>query len=65
MNFMFLNRYKDGGRETTPVVVNLERLNFFYPWDGRNEGTFVAVGDGSMVVKESFEEIVSILKGEK
>lgn len=61
MNFIFLNRFDDND-ETIPVVVNLDNLDYFRPWYGRNEGTYVAVGNGdALVVKESFDEIVKML----
>ncbi len=65
MNFMILNRFSDKD-ETIPVVVNLESISFFYPWDGRNKGTYIALGIGggdAIVVKESFDEIVDYMKG--
>lgn len=62
MNFMFLNRFSDKD-ETIPVVVNIETISYFYPWDGRNKGTYIALGVYSLVVKESFDEIVKMLGG--
>ena len=65
MNFMVLNRYSDRD-ETIPVVVNIDTISFFYPWDGRNKGTYIALGVGggdALVVKESFDEIVKMLGG--
>lgn len=62
MNFIFLNRFSDKD-ETIPVVVNLDTISFFYPWDGRNKGTFIDLGGSAVVVKETYDEIIDIMKG--
>lgn len=66
MDCMILNRFNDQN-ETIPVVINIKTISFFYPWDGRNKGTYIALGVGggdAIVVKESFDEILDMLKGE-
>lgn len=66
MKFMLLNKFSDRN-ETIPVIVNFEHISFFYPWDGRNKGTYIAFGVGggdAIVVKENFDEILDMLKGE-
>ena len=55
MRFMFLNRYNDRN-ETIPVLVNFDSVRFFYPWDGRNKGTFIDFG-GSALAKAYGKEI--------
>jgi len=62
MKFMFLNKYSDHD-ETIPVLVNFDNVCFFYPWDGRNGGTFIDFGGSAVVVKETYEEIIDIMKG--
>lgn len=66
MKPVLLNRFSDKD-ETIPVIVNFDHISFFYPWDGRNKGTYIALGVGggdAIVVKESFDEIVKMLGGE-
>lgn len=62
MKFMFLNKYNDRD-ETTPVIVNFDNVSFFYPWDGRNKGTYIDLGGSAIVVKETYDEIIDIMKG--
>lgn len=63
MKFMFLNRFSDND-ETIPVTVNFDYVSYFYPWDGRNGGTYIALGGrDAIVVKESYDEIIDIMKG--
>lgn len=62
MKFMFLNRYNDSD-ETIPVIVNFDYVSFFYPWDGRNKGTYIGLCGSAIVVKETYDEIIDIMKG--
>ena len=58
--FIFLNKFTYEDRdETTPVTINTDRINFFYEWDSKEKSTFIDLGSTGMVVKESYDVVLS------
>ena len=58
--FIFLNKFTYEDRdETTPVAINVDRIDFFYEWDDKEKSTYIGVGSTAMVVKESYNVVLS------
>lgn len=52
----------DYDAKSIPVTIDVNKIQFLYPWEGTSGRTYMVVSTSSIVVHESYEEVLKRIK---